>query len=91
MTCTNCKSPDCRVEAAESDERVAAAWLRDKGGKIAGPRWMAASSALEQAQSDCARRAVYGPHLTADTLARLADIEARQDRIEAVLRAKGWM
>jgi len=89
MTCNNCESPDCRVQAAESDERVTYAWLRDKGGKEAGDRWKAASEALEQAQSDCAHRKANA--LNADTLARLADIEARQDRIEAVLRAKGWM
>jgi NAD-dependent SIR2 family protein deacetylase len=89
MTCNNCESPDCRVEAAESDERVAYAWLRDKGSKAAGDRWKSASEALEQAQSDCAHRKAN--RTNADTLARLADIEARQDRIEAVLRAKGWM
>ena len=91
MTCNNCKSPDCRADAAGSDERVAYAWLQAKGSKEAGERWKAASEAEEQAQRDCAHRAVYGPHLTADTLARLADIEARQDRIEAMLREKGWM
>lgn len=89
MTCNNCKSPDCRADAAESDERVAYAWLRDKGSKAAGDRWKRASEALEQAQSDCADRKANA--LNADTLARLADIEARQDRIEAMLRAKGWM
>ena len=79
------------AEVAGRIEREAYDWLKCYGGKIASDRWKAASEAEEQAQRDCARRAAYGPHLTADTLARLADIEARQDRIEAMLRAKGWM
>lgn len=89
MTCTNCKSPDCRAEVAGRIERLAYAMLERDGGKEAGDRWKAASEAEEQAQSDCAHRAAY--RTNADTLARLADIEARQDRIEAMLRAKGWM
>jgi hypothetical protein len=89
MSCQNCKSPDCRADAAGSDERVAYAWLQAKGSKEAGDRWKAASEAEEQAQRDCADRAAY--RTNADTLARLAAIEARQDRIEAMLREKGWM
>jgi hypothetical protein len=89
MTCQNCKSPDCRADAAGSDERVVYAWLQAKGSKEAVDRWKAASEAEEQAQSDCAHRAAY--RTSADTLTRLSAIEARQDRIEAVLRAKGWM
>jgi hypothetical protein len=89
VTCQNCKDPDCRADAAGSDERVAYAWLQAKGSKEAGERWKAASEAEEQAQRDCAHRAAN--RTNADALARLADIEARQDRIEAVLREKGWM
>jgi hypothetical protein len=88
MTCANCKSPDCTLLAASQREYAAWRVLCDAESAAA---WKAASEAEKQAQRDCAHRAVYGPHLTADTLARLADIEARQDRIEAVLRAKGWM
>jgi hypothetical protein len=62
--------------AIDGDPETSAAWKR-------------ASEALNVAQSDCADRAAY--RTNADMLARLADIEARQDRIEAMLRAKGWM
>jgi hypothetical protein len=88
MSCNNCHDPDCKVEVAESTERITYAWLQAKGSKEAGERWKAASEAAVQAQSDCAHRAAY--RYNADTLARLAAIEARQDRIEAMLIAKGY-
>ena len=88
MSCTNCHDPACTVEAAESTERITYAWLQAKGSKEAGERWKAASEALEAAQSDCVHRAAYRHN--ADTLARLAAIEARQNRIEAMLVAKGY-
>ena len=88
MTCRNCKDPDCNVDAAGRIEREAYDWLKSYGGKIAGDNWKAASEAEAQAQSDCDHRAAY--RYNADTLARLAAIEARQDRIEAMLIAKGY-
>ena len=84
MTCTNCKSPDCTLLAASQREYAAWRALYDNESAAA---WKRASEALEQAQSDCAHRAAY--RTNGDTLARMAAIEARQDRIEAVLRAKG--
>ena len=88
MTCRNCKDPDCKAEAAGRVEREAYDWLKSYGGKIASDNWKAASEAEAQAQSDCAHRAAH--RLNTDTLARLAAIEARQDRIEAMLIAKGY-
>ena len=88
MSCNNCHDLDCKVEAAAQAEREAYDWLKSYGGKIAGDKWKAASEAEAQAQSDCAHRAAY--RYNADTLARLAAIEARQDRIEAKLIAKGY-
>jgi hypothetical protein len=89
MTCNNCKSPYCRAEVAGRIERLAYALMQSACTEDSQERWKAASEAEEQAQSDCADRAAN--RTNADTLARLADIEARQDRIEAKLRAKGWM
>jgi hypothetical protein len=86
VTCNNCKSPDCTLLAASQREYAAWRALYDNESAAA---WKRASEALDVAQSDCADRAAY--RTNADTLARLADIEARQDRIEAVLREKGWM
>ena len=89
MTCNNCHSPDCKVEAAARDEREAYDWLQSYGGKIAGDNWKAASEAEAQAQSDCAHRAAYSSQHAA-WATRMAAIEARQDRIEAMLIAKGY-
>ena len=89
MICNNCKSPDCRAEVAGRIERLAYALMQSACTEDSQDRWKAASEAEEQAQSDCAHRAAY--RTNGDTLARMAAIEARQDRIEAVLRAKGWM
>jgi len=88
MTCQHCKDPDCKAEAAGRIEREAYDWLKSYGGKIASANWEDARKAEEQAQSDCAHRAAY--RYNADTLARLDAIEARQDRIEAMLIAKGY-
>ena len=87
MNCNNCRSPDCTLLAATQREH--AAWTAISGDAESAATWKRASEALDAAQSDCAHRAAH--RTNADTLARLADIEARQDRIEAVLRAKGWM
>jgi hypothetical protein len=80
--CPNCKDAGCKVAEAQT----AADKANRYGNAVA---WRNCSVALEQAQSDCADPAAY--RTNADMLARLADIEARQDRIEAMLRAKGWM
>jgi hypothetical protein len=80
--CQNCKDAGCKV--ADLAQAYAQAW---KGGSLDAFR--AAGAALADAQSDCAHRAAN--RTNADTLARLDAIEARQDRVEAVLRAKGWM
>jgi hypothetical protein len=85
MTCQNCKSPDCTLLAATQREH--AAWRVLCNAETAAT-WKRASEALEQAQSDCAHRAAYPK---TDLSARLDRIEARQDRIEAMLRDKGWM
>jgi hypothetical protein len=89
MTCQNCKSPDCTAQFASQLEALALELLDETGRNDHLRRWQLARDNAEQAQSDCAHRAAH--RTNADTLARLADIEARQDRIEAVLRAKGWM
>lgn len=87
MTCPNCKDAGCKVADAERLEQV----LHKRAGLSLthDVAWREARAAIGVAQSDCAHRAA---DLTnANTLARLAAIEARQDRIEAMLRAEGWM
>lgn len=87
MSCNNCHSQACKVSAAEYAEGVAWKHLSDVGGREASATYQFSSEALATAQSDCANRAAC--RYNADTLARLAAIEARQDRIEAMLIAKG--
>ena len=79
MTCKNCKSPDCALLAAT--QREYAAWVAIDGDSETAAAWKRASWALDIAQSDCAHRAACPQ----------TDLSARLDRIEAVLRAKGWM
>ena len=82
MTCKNCKDPACTLLAATQREH--AAWVAIDGDAESSATWKRASEALEQAQSDCAHRAAYRLDPSAQVLARL-------DAIEAVLRDKGWM
>lgn len=80
MICSNCHDPDCKVEVAESTERITYAWLQAKGSKEAGERWKSASEALEQAQSDCAHRRRI------NWRARALTAEARADAAEARIK-----
>ena len=81
MTCNNCHSPDCKVAEAQRRE---IAELESDSNAIA---WLKAEQDLIDAQSDCAHRAA---HPVTDWNARIGAIEARQDRIEAMLIAKGY-
>lgn len=82
MTCNNCKDPACFVNELSANERSA---LRE-GNAIA---YNVASRVLKDAVAACRAR-TGKPDAAAECLARLAAIEARQDRIEAILIAKGY-
>lgn len=76
MTCPDCYSPECQVGAAKD-----AKYQIGYGSSA----YDEALTRLDHAEIDCRRRS-QGPGL----LARIGAIEARQDRIEAMLIAKGY-
>ena len=85
MTCQDCYSPECQVETLETAKREALEAIAPEYRQADLDRYDAATSALELEQYHCLQRSKPD-----GILARIGALEARQDRIEAMLIAKGY-